>query len=220
MKNNMIGKRYTFYLSNIDLRNSYYVYQITSPRLNRKTLVPYLSLSQVVEKTGRKDERPRHDGDILMTYLGERKQDFATKCKELVSRFLEKDNAVVLENGVDFPLIEMKPESTNIQEALIVNIRSLFRKKNYRLTPGNYVDVLYSPDTFVLYKVAGKGEAGPEREYWLEAVGLFKTDDAEMKNPLSMEGKTFSTSRWSNLGEMARAIKVMEWIAFGNNKPF
>ena len=218
MKNNMIGKRYTFYLGNYDLKNYYYIYQISSPKMNNKTLTPYVSLSQVVEKTGRKDEKPRHDGDILMTYLGERKPDFQIKCKELVERFLEKDKAVVIENGVEFPLVEMKPDSINIQCSLVVNIRSLFRKKAYRLTPGNKVDVLYSQDTFVLYEIKGNGEKDPEkREYWFEPVGMYKTDDAEMRNPLDMTGKTFCTQHWKNLGEMSRAIKVIEWNAISEN---
>ena len=46
-----LGNYYPFFLNNSDLTSYHYLYQLYSPKLDEKTLTPYVSLTKVSEKT-------------------------------------------------------------------------------------------------------------------------------------------------------------------------
>lgn len=217
LTNSMIGNYYPFFLSNEVLPDAYYLYAISSPSLS-PDVVPYLSLKKISEKT-RPSDYTGNDSDILATILGYRK-DIANRGVDLLKDVLRKDNPVIDKNGYGFPLIEME-SGNNIQKSLIIGLRDSLRWKVYNFSPGCFVDILWTPTQFMLFRILGeKRKKDGEEEIWLEPVGLYNNTDVELKNPISpldLSKIDYPYDRWSGIAKAStlnRALKKLEWESF------
>lgn len=198
IKNNLLGRFYPFFLDNkFGIGNVHYLYQIVSPSYNKKTCVPYFSLSKVSE--GNRFSMPSLplgcDEDILLICKNgmdsiRRNEKVDRSCfdkvKFIYENFFEdksKDSVkIVDEKPESFPYIELSSEPGNeLQKSLIVGIRSYLRWKNYRYFVGKKVDILMTKDEFMITDVMED-----DTFIWLEPVSLFKTKDIMMTTPLDM----------------------------------
>lgn len=222
LTNSLIGNIYPFFLGNSKLTTSdasYYLYQVVSPKLS-PDLIPYISLNKISEKTkiGAQGEFYGQGLDIISACLGNRDK-VREKAVSYLKSILWRENPVIdRAEGDNFPLIEME-NGNNIQKSIIIGLRDSIRWKNYKFQEGNYIDILWGPDTFMLFKIIG-GEKG-KSEIGIEPVGLYKNLDPEMKNPLPIDLSSvdYPLDRWSiseknKASEMNRVIKKLEWESF------
>lgn len=206
----MLGYQYPFFLNNSNLSDSYYLYQITTPGLN-KDLIPYISLTKISEKT--KSEPYGKDCDILSVCLGTKKGMPETGVKFLQD-ILKKEETVVTANGKKFPLIDMV-RGNNLQKSLIIGLRDELRWKTYKFVPDRYVDLLWTSKDFIVLKICGD----IKDSLWFEPVAAYRNTDVEMKNPITVDWsrinypkeKFTGTSKASNIN---RTLKRLEWGSF------
>ena len=227
----LIGNKYPFFLNNSNLKESFYLYQVTTPKM-LSDFTPLLTLTKVGEKTVKGQfcatEEHMNHADIISTLLRLRnKKDLAKVAAEyLETEILNreeqerngKDVVEVYENGYDFPLFEMD-NSSNTTKAVIVGLRDALRWSRYRFYPGNYVDMLVSPTQFAVLKVV-KAEGDGVK---LTITGVYNNTDVTLSNPLNVdlasvdfpkdvfEGKTRAS-------ELNRALRAFEWRSFDNNE--
>lgn len=220
--NSMIGNVYPFFLSNSKMREdpSYYLYRIVSPSLS-EDLIPYISLEKISEKTkvGNQSEFYGQDSDIISMCLGNRDK-VQEKSIEFLKSILWRDNPVIESNGVKFPLIKME-NGNNIQKSIIIGLRDSIRWKNYKFQSGFYVDILWTADTFMLFRLHSSKD-----EVWIEPVGLYKNTDPGMKSPIKidLEKVDYPHEKWSTskgkISELNRALKKLEWESFNRKLDF
>ena len=189
----MLGKEYTFFLSNDNSLNEfYYSYQLYSPGLSDSGM-PLVSLTKITEKIGKtkkwgeKGETtsslPYGKGSDILQYLmgsGKEKKQYQSFLKTV----LRKEGVNIFSNGNDFPNIEMIfGEKNSLQKSVIIHLRDLNRWKNFRFMAGKQIDLLYSPTEFIessKYYVGYKSPiqvARQERSYsaaWLHHKGRNK----------------------------------------------
>lgn len=209
--NCMLGMGYPFFLNNAKLKNSYYYYEICSPSLS-EDLVPYVSLKKIFEKTV--SEPRKHGSDILAMCLGSKK-DITAAGTSLVKDILINRDAEVVENGKEFPLIEMT-EGNELQKALILGLRDSLRWKLYRFQAGRQLDLLYTPSEYVVFDICGD-----ENEIWFEPKAVYKLDDVDQINPLEVGDltkleypKEHFERKTGKISELNRMLKALEWKSF------
>lgn len=214
IKNSLVGNYYPMYLNNINLGHSAYLYQITTPGLSEK-LVPLISINKVGEITSEGDysatENNMMSSDILATLIHSR-DDIETKGMEYLSGLFKKDDPVLYFRGKeDFPAIEMGMDN-NMQKSIIVNLRDELRWRCYRFYAGRYVDILWSPTQFAVFKICGNRE-----EIWLEPVAVYENTDLGLHNPKEFVDNSWQTEKFSGktkTSDLNRYIKRLEWAAF------
>lgn len=210
IEGSMLGYNCPFFLNNANLSNAYYQYVIYSPAVD-EDLNPYVSMTKINEKT--KSDPSGNDGDILAVILGSKK-NLEEDGLNLVADLLKKEFATVTGNGKEFPWIEMK-EGLGIQKTLITSLRSSLKWKNYRFIPGRFIDILWTPTEFVVFKICGN-----DNEFWFEPIGVYKTTDLELKNPLDIDlsklnyPKEKFSKKTTKISDINRLIKKLEWNSF------
>lgn len=212
----MLGNVYPFFLNNKNMK-SYYLYEITTPSLS-PNYIPYLSLKKVGERVRPgKEELMSEDGDILLAVNKKLPEgNFEDISVDLVSEYFKKfeDFPVIDANGLKFPLIEMQ-EGTNIQRSLIIGLRDSLRWSKYMFIPGHFVDILWTPTTFVKFEIKGDSS-----DIWIEPVGVYKNTDLEMQNPLDVNLDTldYPRQKWSRETKKISIfnidLKILEWKSF------
>ena len=223
LTNSMLGNIYPFYLGNSKFGENFYLYQITSPGLS-ESCIPYITL----KKVGERSEDPKFqflgkDSDIISICRGggnnkSRAENIEKDNYKFIMNILKKDEPLVDKNGDDnFPLIEME-NGNNIQKSLIINIRDILRWKTYKFNPGNYIDILWTPDKFMLYKFS----VSDDNKY-LEMcpVGLYSNLDPGMTSPINLSDVVSAPRyRWQlenntkKYNEINYTIKKLEWESF------
>ena len=225
LTNSMLGKIYPFFIGNSPkIKENFYLYQITSPSLS-PSYIPYISLKKVGERS--EDYRFPYlgkDCDIISICRGgngnkTRMENIESDNLKFVENLLKKDEPLVDRNGEDkFPLIEME-NGNNIQKSLIINLRELLRWKTYKFNPGNFVDVLWTQDKFMLFKF----ELSSDKKFIeMKPVGLYENTDPGLKNPINITDieSIAPTYKWSaennpkKYNEINYIIKKLEWESF------
>lgn len=214
LTNSMIGNYYPFFLSNQELGDTHYMYEIVSPGLNN-SCIPYISLKKVSEKT--KSEPYGRDMDILSICIGNKKNIENTSV-EFLNELLKKEEPVIKSAGnKNFPLIEMV-NGNNLQKSIIVSLRDSLRWKLYKFMPGRYIDVLWTPTQFVVFKLVGDGD-----NISLTPVNAYNNLDISMVNPLKVDLSNLDYPKdvWSGknrASDINRVIKKLEWESFNREE--
>lgn len=210
----MIGNYYPFFLSNLKLNESYCLYEIFSPSLS-PNLIPYFSLEKISEKT-KYGPNEENSINIISQCLGETPIS-ASREKEFVFDILKKEGpTIVKENDNGFPLIEMM-NSNIIQKTLIINLRDSLRWRTYRFIPDRYVDILWTPTKFVVFKI--KEDEKVNDTIYLEPVGMYENTDVNLENPLKVDLTKIEAPKVKFTGkgkasDLNRLIKRLEWNSF------
>ena len=219
-RNNYLGNYYPFFLNNYSLTDQHYLYQFYSPGMS-KDFNPYISMVKISEKTHYGN--PGRENDILRVCAGkDEKNDTKITPLEYLEGMFKKDGITVEQNGKKFPLIELKegPEHENleIQRNLIINMRDSLRWKYYRFYPGRYVDILWTPTEFALFKIGSD-----EENIWFEPQGMYENIDVMLSDPIKLNYYKLQTYKWPKNSikatDLNRFIKKLEWSAF-DRRPF
>ena len=199
----MIGKAFPFFMSNKNLGDAGYVYQVSSPSYNKMTFRPYITLTKVCDRTfSEKGEKiVSRENDVLFATLDDQyKESLKDESGVIdrskvnwvgqVKRLINSRGTRVIQNSQrnGFPLVEITTVDLDIQKNLILNLRNNFRWRRYKFGEGECVDILYTPDTFAVYKLEES-----EDKYSLKPVGLYKNTDVALKNNL-ISGTVLETS--------------------------
>lgn len=222
--NTMIGRVYPFFLGNLKLQDSYYLYQLVSPGLS-KGCAPLMTLNKISEKTGKNDysatPTEMNHGDVLATLLKTRTGLEKRALDYIYGNLMQRTDgqsygrAKFYKNGTDFPKWEL--EATNaIPKVLVTGIRLNLRYARYKLNPGNKVDILLSPTKFGVFKIEGDKDS-----IWVVPEAVYANDDINMTTPLKVNLKTinYPNDTWSGknkVSEMNKAIYAWEWNSFDN----
>ena len=98
---------------------------------------------------------------------------------------------------------------------LLVNLRDTLRWKNYRFYPNRFIDILWTPTEFVVFKICG------DKDYmWLEPSAAYKNTDVMLQEPLNVDLSTIDCSlyKWEKssikASDLNRLIKKLEWLSF------
>ena len=197
LENNMIGGIYPFFMTNENLGESGYLYQVGTPSYNRQTLRPYISLFKVCDMvTEKEDKSSSKDTDVLVSILDEQYKESLKDSEGVidrskinfpscVKRMVDIKGTRVIPNQMrdGFPLVEINCLDLSIQANLITNIRNSIRWKKYRIKVGNLVDVLWTKTKYAVFEICGDNN-----NFWLKPVGLYKNTDILMKENLYTEG--------------------------------
>lgn len=191
----MIGGYYPFFMTNEELGDTGYVYQISSPNYNKVSLRPYITMNKVCDRTfSEKGEKiVSRENDVLFAALDDKYREML-KDEEgnidrskvnwvgQVKRLIDAKGTRVLQNTQrdGFPLIEITGYDTYIQKNLIVNLRSDIRWRKYNFAVGKKVDLLYAKGLIAVFELT---DADPDN-YGLKPVGLYKTTDITLKDNL------------------------------------
>ena len=233
----LYGKIYPFYLENNRLSN-YLAYQVYSPGVDSLTN-PYLSLKLISENlpfNSKKDKMPTreelmnyHFNDLkIFNYSikdnesaeGEELEKKAMdSMKEMLKKFenpdanVEKDFRIYVANEGEFPRFTFSKFTNDPQKSVIIYLRNSIRWTKYKFAPGSLIDVLWSPDTFVVFKIEGT-----DTEMWLTPQAMYKLDDFDMKHPMSVKNLNFNPEKFSRekskISDFNNAIKLLEWKSF------
>lgn len=219
----MIGRDYTFFLSNESLGESYYSYQFFSPGLSEYG-IPTFSLTKITERfnklnwgTNNKEEAvpfpSGNDGDILQFLLGPKK--YKKQYTDYLKTILKREGLSIYHNGKGFPHVEMVfGEKNSLQKSVIIHLRDSLRWKVYRFLPGLKIDLLYSPTEFVVFEF----KETADHELYVEPVAAYKNFDVEMKKPIKVDlnNLAYPKGTWSKdkFSDMNRVFKSFEWESF------
>lgn len=214
-KNSLLGNYYPMFLNNSNLGSSVYLYQLSTPGLNNNC-VPLISIDKVGEITRHNDfsstESSMKSIDVLSVLLEHSDDNIESRGVELLKTLLKWENPVVVGRGSEsFPGIEIGMDN-NLQISLIVNLRDELRWRCYRFNPGRLIDILWSKDTFAVFKIEGDNDS-----ISLTPVALYKNIDISMKNPIPYDFKNYTPVSFSGktkTSDMNRAIKKLEWLSF------
>ncbi len=208
--NNFLGRKYTFFLSNYSLPNdSFFLYQVYSPGLTRD-LDPVFSLKKLGERT--KAGQSFDQGRDLLSYVLGSKENIDQKGIEWLKGVIRNDDILVFNDGTKFPKISIS-QDRSAQKNIICSMRDTIRWKNYRFFEGRKVDILWTPNEFVVF------EFKADKTYtWLEPVGVYKNSDYLMQNPLEVDLKTINCDsfKWEKgkTSEINQLIRRIEWNSF------
>lgn len=214
----MLWKIYPFFLTNNSekMMNNYYLYQITSPSLS-PACIPYISLKKVGEKVKNKGFTGA-DGDVI-SMCRDSKENAAMENVKFMENILKRDEPIIESNGKGFPLIEME-SGNNIQKSMIVHLRDGLRRKYYKYYPGVYVDLLWTPTKFVIFKQVVEGD-----DNVLVPVSIHDNIDASLNNPLDIDLNELNLPKikWkkdsNKVNEINYYLKRLEWEAFNRSEP-
>ena len=230
----LYGKIYPFYLENNRLSN-YLVYQVYSPGIDNSTN-PYLSLKLISENlpfNSKKDKMPTREelmaykfNDLKIFNYSVKDNESSTgveldnEAMDSVSEMLKKFKA---ESASDFKIYQDKPGefprftfnkyTNDPQKSVIIYLRNSIRWTKYKFAPGSLIDVLWTPDTFVVFKIEGT-----DTEMWLTPQSMYKLSDFDLKNPMSVKNINFTSEIFSRekskISDFNNAIKLLEWKSF------
>lgn len=234
----LYGNVYPFYLENNRLSN-YLVYQIYSPGVD-DLFRPTLSLKLIGENlpfNSKKDKTPTrkelmnyHFNDLkIFNYSlkdnesaeGDELNNMAVESvNEMLKKFktdedLPRDRRFEVYQGKDgeFPRFTLNPYSTDPQKSVIIYLRNSIRWTKYKFAPGSLVDVLWTPNTFVVFKIEGNNN-----EMWLTPQAEYNLKDADLKNPKPVNNIDFTQEYFSRdkakISDFNNAIKLLEWKSF------
>lgn len=225
----LIGNMYPFFLNNSDLKNSaFYLYQLVSPGVDlgscRNEVIPLLTFMKVGERTGPKDfsanEKGLNHADIISTLrrskknVDEESRNFLLE--EILSRRDEVSSIQIRPNGYDFPIfnLDTRNYNNNTTKSIIVGLRDSLRWKQYRFTPGSYIDLLVTPTKFGVFEIAGTKE-----DIHLNLISVHKTSDITLSNPLKVNSEDVNYPKDIFSGKMKasdlnRALRNAEWKSF------
>ena len=210
----MVGRYYPFFLNNGSLIASHYLYAIDSPCLNPETGNPTFTLKKISERTNRGDKKGC-GMDILNFCYNSPHFNASKKAGDIIKDLMRKRNPKVIKNGNDFPLIEI--QHPILQKSLVINLRGQLKNKHYRFAPGRYVDILWTPTEFVVFKLMGNKQTGVN----LEPVAAYKNYDVGFLSPLpvnlgNLEYKRdkFMLGPDNRSMALSLAIKELEWQSF------
>lgn len=198
---NLLGKKFTFYLSNskqAKMANEYLTYEIFSPGISTRKngeeiYYPLLSLTKVDEGSNNLYGDPKLSLNLIQACYRSKKDVDLKEQFELVQNILkrEKIDTFIFE-GKEFPDLEMI-NGNHLQKALIAGIRDTIRKKYYRYHSGNLIDILVSPEHFILTEVTGDLK---EKTLKLVPVNAYRLDDPRMQNPCSEVFNNTKLPKW------------------------
>lgn len=208
---NLIGRQIPFFLNNINLTDSFYLYQVFTPGVD-DNYNPYVSITKTVEKSKNNTTSKGKDIDLISSIIYPKN---LVDPVAYVSEMLKKEGVEIVpgEKDGDFPVIHTL-SGNNPQKALIIGLRNNLRWKNYRLFPGRYVDILWTPTKYVVCKIMEN-----EKYIWLEPQGVYKNTDLMQQNPLDIH----LTTRELNVrvekspkvvNDLMYSIRGLEWTSF------
>lgn len=235
----MYGKVYPFYLENNRLSN-YLAYQVYSPGIDDQ-FRPTLSLKLVSENlpfNGKKDKMPTrkelmgYKFNDLKIFNFSIKDNESTEGAELdkmaldsVNEMLKKFKAenegaspekrfeVYQNKEGEFPRFTLNPYSTDPQKSVIIYLRNSIRWTKYKFAPGCLVDVLWTPNTFVVFKIEGTNN-----EMWLTPLAEYNLSDVDLNHPKPVDKLDFTQEKFSRdktkISDFNNAIKLLEWKSF------
>lgn len=230
----LYGKIYPFYLENNRLSN-YLAYQVYSPSVD-ESITPYFSLKLISENlpfNSKKDKVPTREELMRYQFNDLRIFNYAVKDSESVTgnelddislntvndmlKKFKADSAlnfdVYQDKPGEFPRFSICKHTNDPQKSLIIYLRNSIRWTRYKFAPGSLVDVLWTLDSFVVFKIEGT-----ETEMWLTPQAMYKLSDFDQKNPMSVKNINFTTETFSRdkskITDFNNAIKLMEWKSF------
>lgn len=217
-QNNFLGNYYPFFLNNYNLTEQHYLYQLYSPGVNEE-LNPYLSMIKVSEKTyygniGKETDILKLCANKIID--SEKNAVRQTPIEYLNEIFKGLNLEIKYGAAKKFPYIEIKEADDNksleIPQTLITTLRDALRWKYYRFHSGRFVDILWTPSEFALYKIIIDSE-----NISLEPQGIYENRDVMMQNPLEINYK-LQTYKWPKdtfkATDLNRFIKKLELSAF------
>ena len=208
---NLLGKQYTFFLSNYDLPNdSFFIYAITSPGMMKDLETPLISLEKIGEKCkpGQGFEQGR---DILSYCLGG-KTNIDKRSIEWIKNLMRNEELFVSLDGTNFPKVEMIPDRL-VQKNLVCGLRDTIRWKYYRFFQGRKIDILWTPNEFVVFNIKGD-----DSHIWFEPVGVYKNTDFRLEEPIPVDLDIINTRdlHWEKgkISEINQTIRKIEFNSF------
>lgn len=219
-----LGRYYPFFLTNSDLRTAHYLYQLYSPKVDEKTLVPFVSLTKVSEKTSEIPNLPDgSDLDIIRVCIG-RKQITEQEAAEYLDTVAKRVwGKMHFDNGSDkLPYVEILDNQFH-QRTLISVLRDSLRWKIYRYFPGRFIDVLWTKDEFTVLEICED-----ETTIYLKPLNvLYKNTDTNLSDPhpYNLEENGFVTEHWDKTkpmraSEINKYIRNLEWNSFSRKSVF
>lgn len=215
LKDSMLGRQIPMFTNNLKPTSNYYLYQLVSPSLS-PSQIPYFGLTKISERLWQGSELSGHENDVISVILGKKVPVSDKLSHELICDIMSKEDVEIdmPKDRYGFPLIEMG-RTNNPQKLFIISLRDKLRWKTYRFVPGAFVDVLWGPDTYVVYPIVGT-----DSEISLgDPIGHYKTSDPEMKEPLDIpaEAMKYPKDKFSGKTKISAfnwMIKRLEWNSF------
>ena len=97
-------------------------------------------------------------------------------------------NISVISGGEkEFPWLEVNEENNKgniIQKLVVLSLRDALRWKNYRFFPGRDIDILWTKDEFVVFRIVKTAET-----IEFKPIGVYKNTDIGMLNSLDVDLK-------------------------------
>lgn len=219
-----LGRYYPFFLNNAELSSGHYLYQLYSPKVDEKTLTPYVSLTKVSEKTINNPGFPEGtDLDLLKICTG-RKQLTEKEAAEYLDTMAKKvwGKMHYDEGSNKIPYVEMLDNQFH-QKTLVSILRDSLRWKLYRYTPGRFIDVLWTKDEFTVFEICED-----ETTLYLKPLNvLYKTTDTNLDHPhpYNLEENGFVSEHWDKTKPMRASdinkyIRNIEWNSFSKKSIF
>lgn len=219
----LIGLYYPFFTTNNNLGDSGFIFQVTTPSYNKKTLKPYLSLSKVAEKTDRKGGECDETDLIYITFPEEFKEGLKNEkgkvdrkkinWEEQVKRLIGPVNTKIVPNKDSrmFPLFELNSYDNTAQINLIVNLRNNLRWKTQRISKGQKLDLLWTKTQFIVVEIDGDND-----NFWLKPIGLYKNNDlCLVHNLLGDELPGWTEEKYGRkIGVFLNSLKELERKSF------
>ena len=219
----LIGLYYPFFTTNNNLGDSGFIFQVTTPSYNKKTLKPYLSLTKVAEKTDRKGGECDETDLIYITFPEEFKEGLKNEkgkvdrkkinWEEQVKRLIGPVNTKIVPNKDSrmFPLFELNSYDNTAQINLIVNLRNNLRWKTQRISKGQKLDLLWTKTQFIVVEIDGDND-----NFWLKPIGLYKNNDlCLVHNLLGDELPGWTEEKYGRkIGVFLNSLKELERKSF------
>jgi hypothetical protein len=229
----LYGNVYPFFLENNRLSN-YLAYQVVSPGVN-SLCIPDLSLKLVSEYlpfNGKKDKMPTTKelmnykmNDLkIFNYSIKDNEDATGKeldekavesMKEMLKKFSDYPQNIKVrqDNPGEFPKFTFSDFTNDPQKSVIIYLRNSIRWTKYKFAPGSLIDVLWTKDKFVVFKIEGT-----DTEMWLTPLSMYKLTDFDLKNPMSVRNLDFISEKFSRdkakISDFNNAVKLLEWKSF------
>lgn len=237
----LYGKVYPFYLENNRLSN-YLLYQVVSPGVD-SLVRPYLSLKLVGENlpfNSKKDKMPTvnelmeyklNDLKIFNYSIKDNESTEGTELdknamesmEEMLKKFkpikdlsvtsTESDMYLYQNSTGEFPRFTFSKYTNDPQKSVVIYLRNSIRWTKYKFAPGCLIDILWTPDKFVVFKIEGT-----DTEMWLTPQAMYKLNDPDLKHPMSVKDLDFTQEKFSRdkakISEFNNAIKLLEWKSF------
>jgi len=209
----MIGRYYPFFLNNGNLEN-HYLYVFDSPGINEETGNPTFTMRKVSDRSSRKDGKLGNGLDILNYVFGSPKYPVVGRVEQITKDLMRKKTPIVTQKGMEFPRVDV--QNLSLQKTLLINLRGSLRNRHYRYNPGRFIDVLWTPTEFVVFKIVGDKDGVS-----LSPIAAYKNLDVGMIDPLPVDLEKleykkdkFQIDANGKSSNLSMVIKEMEWQSF------